>query len=80
MRDFRYYSAQHSLVLNIHFWAEINQQIVFFAIVLALLGNGLNRLVFIFTDAWLKVVHLVFCHQREQIFGSVVHSLWLCTY
>lgn len=52
---------------------------VFFAIVLVLLDNGLNRLMFVFTDAWLEVVHLVFWHEKEQLFGSAVHSLWLCT-
>lgn len=79
---FSFLSTQHSLELNIHvhFWMENNQQMVFFAIVTVLLDNGLNRWVFVFTDAWLKVVSLVFWHQREQLFGSTVHSLYLFTF
>lgn len=62
---FRYLPAQHSFVLNAHFCMETNQQMVFSTVVLVLPDNGLNRLVFVFTDAWLKVIHLVFWHQME---------------
>lgn len=49
--SFRHLSAEHNLILNMHFWVETNYNTVFFAVVLVLLDNGLNRLVFVFTDA-----------------------------